>query len=1193
MSSCPDQVIAGTAAAGSPVTRRSFLGTGTLLTLGTLLAGLPSLTHRPAVAAPRPSVAPNDPRVGDSPPPAPGPLWLQASCELSEDYFFTDDVLLEASDEIIPFTNAAGAVEALVHASGKLAHLRRDPTATSGWAYTLIPDLNNVLTAAVSTDVHGQVTLMCCSPGTGIDYNVQFLAVNAAGVWRPLTSQTVPLAIATVHSALSQDGSTYFWMIDTSDVITIWAAGGPTWTRTQIDSLTGSRFSDALVLWNPSGTGGSVLGITADNQLCQYPQTGMWTYGAASTTDDATALFWAGWAPPAADTSDPLFVYQAPDGYLRFVLEGTREVELDFTGETVADGQLAVWVQNDLYAVSYLDGDVVTIASQYGDPTTDSLFTDSIPLQPGLSRVYSQPSDPRQATLFVVTDALTLAVLEKDLTTGWSLTPIHQDGTSLQKVSGWRTQISVLDTDAVAVGGATISVTAGRPVGVWQPSGNTQLNTAPVTLTADAAGRVTFTIPVTELDTATVTAQALDGDGNQTGNPFTVVPDIDVRNFLAGQGSLTDIGQLNGPALLSATNPDDTPLLPTLTKLPAGQQGPAAAAVAAGLTHLGSLGQGFSPSTTSDPRSAMLDLSGSVPTFATSTDPDAFTGVADGAGDWWDTAKNDAASVFHALRHAAVTTRTLVSRWDDNAKQWVVNLVLDIGDDVEAAVTWTVATMHDAIHAISNIFHVLGADLDAAWTWMEHHVLALLKAADANAKVMEGWLGQVGDILLGYVEGLDPFSPDFFTTLGANGVVHDAIAELTTHGWTTEKFGDTPIPAPTSYTGSSVIDALAAGLEDMSRLKDYTGGAWLVDKIIAYLPHLDSNGGPKPSTAISGLIADAETLADQQAAAALNLGQAITTTFEAFQTRGGFENTLITDFLTALETLAQTALPLADAYINHLIAQAKAVLASIDNVLGYEIASVPFLDQIFSLADIKPIPTLTIQRLITMLAAFPATLVARTMTTETVPTTGVGAPHSALSDPWGFWLNLFSFGLQSVSSVSGLYEDAATGGAPAWTTYLDIASPLLLGILQWPGKPQAGKTAPPFSARNIDGTDGDLITTFQLLGVGPSTTAVFGYFVGQQNSNSPFVTDIVPSANSLFGLGGIIITSLWNWATSQTSNAKTIGIAGGIPSLLAPLDIPNVIIATKFVSAIIKAVADAGANVATTVKYVAVAADAT
>ena len=92
----------------------------------------------------------------------PGPYTLQASCELSEDYFLTSDVVIGINDQVVPFVNPKNnnAVEALVYAGGTLSHLRRDASATSGWTYETVDlqgalsDVTSFAVAANATDVY-------------------------------------------------------------------------------------------------------------------------------------------------------------------------------------------------------------------------------------------------------------------------------------------------------------------------------------------------------------------------------------------------------------------------------------------------------------------------------------------------------------------------------------------------------------------------------------------------------------------------------------------------------------------------------------------------------------------------------------------------------------------------------------------------------------------------------------------------------------------------------------------------------------------------------------------------------------------------------------------------------------------------------------------------------------------------------
>ena len=177
----------------------------------------------------------------------------------------------------------------------------------------------------------------------------------------------------------------------------------------------------------------------------------------------------------------------------------------------MGDGQVAVWQLDDLYTFTLLDhqSQVASVVTQIGNPVTG--FTLPIPLAGGIDRIYSLPTDPAQGTLFAVDTLGTLNVLTKDPALGWTQTQVHQDGASLQPVTSWRVQISVLDANRAGVGGGQIQLSTDRPAGFWQASGSTILTpAAPVTLAADSGGKVTVSIPAEELDTAVLTAQALD-----------------------------------------------------------------------------------------------------------------------------------------------------------------------------------------------------------------------------------------------------------------------------------------------------------------------------------------------------------------------------------------------------------------------------------------------------------------------------------------------------------------------------------------------------------------------------------------------------------------------------------------------------------------------------------------------------------
>ena len=66
------------------------------------------------------------------------PFSVQSSCVLSEDYFLTDQVIMNSADVVRPFVRADGTVEALLLSGGVVSHLSRNASAPSGWTCTVL-----------------------------------------------------------------------------------------------------------------------------------------------------------------------------------------------------------------------------------------------------------------------------------------------------------------------------------------------------------------------------------------------------------------------------------------------------------------------------------------------------------------------------------------------------------------------------------------------------------------------------------------------------------------------------------------------------------------------------------------------------------------------------------------------------------------------------------------------------------------------------------------------------------------------------------------------------------------------------------------------------------------------------------------------------------------------------------------------
>ena len=192
------------------------------------------------------------------------------------------------------------------------------------------------------------------------------------------------------------------------------------------------------------------------------------------------------------------------------------------------------------------------------------------------------------------------------------------------------------------------------------------------TFTADARGRVTFATLAVELDAPQLSVQIVSANGGVASSPATAVsPDAEVHAFLADAAPLNDLGTLTGGSLLAATRADGSPLFPVLASVPSDQQAQAATGVVSAITQCVQAGQGVMPGP-DDIKSFVLDLSGDVPAYASSTEPGVVKAPLVGAdrlgslSDWWDSVENDADSFFHGLRH---NVGELIAEAGQNARQ--------------------------------------------------------------------------------------------------------------------------------------------------------------------------------------------------------------------------------------------------------------------------------------------------------------------------------------------------------------------------------------------------------------------------------------------------------------------------------------------------------------------------------------------
>ena len=1186
--------------------------------------------------------------TSDPAPIQPGPYYVQASCELSEDYFLTDDVVIEQDDRIMPFVyidpfSNTTTVEALVLATGTLYHLYPDPAATSGWSYTKVTlPFNYASDAAVVGGVFGG-QLMVTGPRSlpappGATTAAAWLTRVGPGDWVVDKTATVPEQIGPLSASLSQDGPYWYgWVPSEAGTMDQFSLllydprnAGTEMLTQQYPSDMQLSIEETVVMFDPSQvpngppTGFAVV-RTSDGEISTFNQTGPASFSgqaASALPAAAAALLWA-YRTPISTTGQPAILWQNQNGIVGFQDETGA---LNFTGFTygspAGDGQVAAWKLNDAYTFTFLDNGLAQVVSEIPGTGSGISWTAPIPLVGGIEKIYSLPTDPAESTLFTVAvDVKTLSVLTKDPALGWTQTQVHQDGTSLQSVTSWRAQISILDANRAGVAAGQIQLSTDRPVGFWQASGSTILTpAAPVTLAADSGGKITVSIPAEELDTAVLTAQALDSTGQPSGPALVITPNIDVQNFLAGQGSLTDKGMLTGAgsqpgqALLNAQNTSwDTatqtyvsngPLLPKLT-------GAGAGPVAQALNHVANLGLGYQPSSSTDVQSVSFDLTpGVTPTFQSSTDPNAFSSLSAslGATTWWDSAKNDAESVFHGLRHGVIKFKKMVSSWDKEAGHWVVNLIVDIGDGIDNLMSYVISDIKTAIHAISSFFQALGADLKNVWEWLKHFVLGVIRDADINAKVLQSWFDSLSTAGIQILDNLEQRTNTFFQDQESN-------VKTQINTWKgdveTMLFGSVaPTPAPATGTGGDDSNLAFTAAEDFFKFMEHSPASWLWDKIMSHIKPMSSDSlhvGPSLS---QDLPTDLNNILQAAVTTTTALGTMLSDGLKTFTTADGFKQANVGQLFDDFTNVAHDVLVLLDQVADTILDLIKDFLTDLDDLLTSEF-ELPVIGEILDFAGISDF-TPSIGRVMSLIVAYPATLLHNLWAGEgpmfdfgddSQTRSAPGLLGRGAADKNGFGLDLAAGVVQYIwASVDSIIDvlalpgksEASSQAAGDALNVIDFVLPAFMTILQWPTPWNATKT--PIPCKNWDFSDatlwgvrnnfipGIIITTIAPWWAQGATWIWFKTAPEADGGGTEFFNDIVtPFIQTLASGANLVLGTWWQYANSHASktdqaNAILDWVVPNLSYFDSPLGIEEFADESEGATSIAKLVIDSIAN---------------
>jgi hypothetical protein len=1135
----------------------------------------------------------------------PTPYSVQASCELSQDFFSTDEVLvqLDKGDKVMPFTNTlTGLVEAVVLVGNHLSHLRRDTTAVTGWSLTGIPTaLGGVSDAAViSTPTQDPILLAFGQPQGGVE-DVCQLKLNASAGWDTVAVDAefgyVGTPSGPLSAATTPDGTGYFyWWVQQDDpksntqTFYGWKAGADagvgiataSWPDSAGLSMTGAQ----LALNSVSAQTGYATVVLTDaggnNQILTYYVAGSEFLQTVLSDGGVSELITATYTPTSTASQQPVVVYQGTNGDIYFTDQTGQSSALDYGG-SAGQGQAAYWQLNGAFSFAVLDDATVKIYTEIGTGGNATSFTGGIPLITDVVNIFSVPTDAAEATLFAIDVDWGLSILTRS-DTGWTQNVVHQDSTATTEVTTWRILLSTFDATGSAVAGADVVLTPDIPVGIWIDGADSMYAAPdmPATVTTDSSGRITLCIPAAELDTAQLSAVVQDGGSVA---PLVIAPNGDVTNFLAGTGTLNSQSDwtMKGATLLDAqqqawSSTDHTwepagALLPNLNG-----SSTAAAQCSTAFIHLAQAGQRAAQASIA---STQLILDGGNPTFTTSSIVNTFMADAGIDQSWWATAQNDTASVHHGIRHHTISLKKMFTNWASDAEHWVAQLVVDIGDGIDHLMTMVIDDVKTAIHAISGFFHTLGADLEAAWSWLRHNVLDLIRDTGTNATVIEGWAAQAGTQLTTVINNLEVDTNTWFADHTAD--INNDINELYQNAEGMLFGTNTALPTPSTGTGSQTPD-----LKEIQEFFTFlTNGPanWLLNKIKAHLPSFDSDQVTVDISVFEqpmlDLVQDITDAADTIGAVGNVLYLALK---DSATSPSSFSQADLQDLFTAFETMVDDGMALLDELTITVLDLCKALLACLDELLSTEISAIP-IPLIGDLLELCGVNTdMTIMHLIALVLCFPATLAYRITQGDgpmpfptATPTSGnasvgtdmlkagsVGAA-SVTPDIGGFCINILAACIQGVWAIDDFAMDWMQLGSqnpdiPELLNILDFVCPMFQSIITWPVPPTVFPTPCPYTYINFDDSSvwgkrnsylGGIIATGDLPWIAEGLFFTLNAKWGGQGSTLGEINNyVVPFVQSASGICNNVISAMYSYANADTAADKADAIISAtVPNL--------------------------------------------
>jgi hypothetical protein len=959
------------------------------------------------------------------------PYRLNATSQLSQDFFTTKDVVLEAGDGVFPFYRADGAVAAIVISDYQANLVMPDPTAPNGYVYVSLelpppsgggevglPLLSSV---AVATDGGGVTHLIAAyevgetylpiDPGGTSPLYLQYVYGTLSGSTFTKTGELTSYptrssfysATTIINPYYSQNGGgvvprvlpggapgsvTFYGWIDALTYFVVPAATGvvqfksmPQWEYEYDDvrliDVEGSTWvvmvsqSKAIRVVNPFGTDTLHAGKGAQQLQVMHVD-----FIETTTGPQAALLYWY----EGSDEPGPTLILALLNDFLD--PDTTSKVE-GFPEPASA----AVLSSGSLWRVGTVSGDMLGLLTQAhpGASLTES-FIPSIPFNAGIEQAWAPYSQSSLAATFVVKGVdQTLKILRQSASgRSWVTTQVCRPAADVQEVDSWRTQLSVTDANGIGVGGYPVTVLADDDVALWQDTGCTLLLAGQsAKLTTNELGQIVYSVPATDLHTPSIT---ISGANLPT---TTVAADADVHAYLSGKGALSPAGTGSATGMLTASsfqsatktdaNGNVTPLSPVIAGLSGKHQSETATAivktinscVAVGMkAQASNAGKQAAPPSPNELTEFSIDFSSGSPVFASNLEPGAAPLAATPVHSIVDDIGNEFEDAAHAFIHAVdkIAKATFKQvKSVDGVITYAGTIALTFANGVESTLDYVIKDVKSALAAVAGVLATIEAAIEDVIAWLRALLSGLFLEAWQTALALETLIGNITGHVTTYLGDVTSAVDTGVTDL--RKALDGGLSDVIT------AVGGTATKSPSGYAASGSFGGSPVS-EFVDKFVHTVQSGWLLNKVLSSLVSVELPGTQEITQKLEALVVQVGQQATGDVSAAITT--AVNTIMHSItQDSGNVADLALADFLDLVKDVADLGLTVLDQVVVDAIELAVIVLdyalgvfkSPVSGGLGVIGAILKFLQ-----IDLD----LTPQRLICLAVAFPAVILDKT-----------------------------------------------------------------------------------------------------------------------------------------------------------------------------------------------------------------------